>query len=264
MYTFDRDVSVVEQSTGLFKATVTNNWSVNGNPNGGYLMALIANAMIRCAVKAATPIITANFLSRAEPDEAEIRAERIYQSTQFDRIQASLFQRGRERIHALGTFATEISGNTERHYEKSHPDVARLEDCVAMPEMPNYTIFNQMDVRLDPSCTGWMTGSVTEKSEIKGWIKFKDDRPWDTLSTILAIDCFPPPILASQGMVAWVPSIEMSLNIRNLPETDWLKGIFRTCFMDNGILEEDGELWDAHGILVAISRQFAQFRKAAT
>jgi hypothetical protein len=107
-----------------------------------------------------------------------------------------------------------------------------------------------------------MTGKVVEKSEIKGWIKFKGNRPWDTLSTILAIDSFPPPILASQGIVPWVPSIELSLNVRNLPKTAWLKGIFRTCFLDKGILEEDGELWDENGLLVAISRQIAQFRKA--
>jgi hypothetical protein len=156
----------------------------------------------------------------------------------------------------------EASGDAEKRYEKSAPEVARLEDCVTVPEIPNYTLFDLMDVRLDPSCAGWMTGRVAEKSEIKGWIKFKDDRPWDTLSTILIVDCFPPPILASQGMVAWIPSIELSLNIRNLPKTDWVKGVFRTCFLDNGILEEDGELWDGNGLLVAISRQIAQFRKA--
>jgi len=84
------------------------------------------------------------------------------------------------------------------------------------------------------------------------------------LSIFLIIDSFPPPILASHGIVAWVPSIELSVNVRNLPKTKWLKGIFRTCFVENGILEEDGEIWDGNGGLVAISRQIAQFRKAAT
>jgi hypothetical protein len=264
MHLFDEDISVHKLAPGVFKASVTANWSINNNPNGGYLMALLANAMMQSAEKTATPIITANFLSRTEPGEAEIHLERIAQSTHFDRFQASLLQSGNERIRSLGTFAKENSNGAERHYEKSEPEIARLDDCVIIPEIPNYTLFSSMDVRLDPSCAGWMTGSVEEKSEIRGWIRFKEERPFDSSSIFLIIDSFPPPILASHGIVAWVPSIEFSVSIRNLPRTKWLKGVFRTCFVDNGILEEDGEIWDGDGGLVAISRQIAQFRKAAT
>ena len=264
MHLFDEDISVAEFAPGMFKASVTANWSINGNPNGGYLMALLANAMMQTVEKTATPIITANFLTRAEPGEAEIHLERIAQSTQFDRIQASLVQGGRERIRSLGTFAKENSEGAEKRYEKSEPEIARLEDCVVVPEIPNYSLFNWVDERLDPSCAGWMMGSLAEKSEIRGWIRFKEERLIDTLSIILFADSFPPPILASQGIVAWVPSIEFSVNIRNLPKTKWLKGVFRTRFVDNGILEEDGEIWDGNGELVAISRQIAQFRKATT
>ncbi|MEZ4579028.1 MAG: thioesterase family protein [Desulfobacterales bacterium] len=62
-------------------------------------------------------------------------------------------------------------------------------------------------------------------------------------------------------MTAWVPTIEFSVNIRNIPASVWLKCIFRTHFINNGLLEEDGEIWDETGELVAISRQIAQFRK---
>jgi len=264
MHLFDEDISVHKLGPGMFKASVTANWSINNNPNGGYLMAILANAMMQGAAKTATPIITASFLSRTEPGEAEIHLERIAQSTHFDRFQASLVQDGKERIRSLGTFAKENSDGAERHYEKSEPEIAPLDDCVIIPEIPNYSLFSWMDVRLDPSCAGWMTGTVVERSEIRGWIRFREERSFDTLSIFLIIDSFPPPILASHGIVAWVPSIELSVNVRNLPKTKWLKGIFRTCFVENGILEEDGEIWDGNGGLVAISRQIAQFRKAAT
>jgi acyl-CoA thioesterase len=263
MRLFDEDISVVPLGPGMFKASITDNWSINGNPNGGYLMALLANAMMQTAEKRATPVITANFLSRAEPGPAEIHLEKIAESNQFDRIQASLIQGGKERIRSLGTFARENSNGVERRYEKSEPEIAPLEDCVIVPEMPSYSLFRMMDVRLDPAGAGWMMGSLTQKSEIRGWIRFRDERPFDTLSTILIADSFPPPILVSQGLVAWVPSIEFSVSVRNPPKTKWLKGVFRTCFVDNGILEEDGEIWDGKGELLAISRQIAQFRNAA-
>jgi acyl-CoA thioesterase len=61
-------------------------------------------------------------------------------------------------------------------------------------------------------------------------------------------------------MVAWVPTIEFSANIRNMPTGDWLKCIFRTRFITCGLLEEDGEIWDQTDQLIAISRQIAQYR----
>ncbi len=57
--------------------------------------------------------------------------------------------------------------------KKCEPEIAPLDDCVVIPEIPNYSLFSWMDVRLDPSCAGWMTGTVAEKSEIRGWIRFK-------------------------------------------------------------------------------------------
>ena len=41
------NIAVTEHTDGLFSATITPNWTVNGNANGGYLMALAAHAMIQ-------------------------------------------------------------------------------------------------------------------------------------------------------------------------------------------------------------------------
>jgi acyl-CoA thioesterase len=118
-----------------------------------------------------------------------------------------------------------------------------------------------MNVLLDPSSAGWMQQKLVNISEHKGWISFKEDRPHDMASVLFMADAFPPPVFASQGVAAWVPTIELSVNVRSIPSTKWLKCIFRTRHITCGLLEEDGELWDEHGTLVAVSRQIAQFRK---
>jgi hypothetical protein len=115
---------------------------------------------------------------------------------------------------------------------------------------------------LDPVCTGWISGKLSAKSESKGYIKFKNQRLFDVPSILLIADSFPPAVLSSQGMVAWVPTIELSVNIRKITTTDWLKCSFRTRFITCGLLEEDGEIWDEKDELVAISRQIAQYRAA--
>ena len=122
----------VEESPGHFRGRISGNWSVNGNPNGGYLTAIMVEAALRKSAKKSTPIVTA--------------------------------------------------------------------------------------------------------------------------------DSLPPGILASHGMVAWVPTIELTVNIRNLPKSRWLNCSLRTRFVTCGLLEADGEVWDEKGNLVAISRQIAQIR----
>ena len=261
MHIFDRDVSLIEKGPLHFDGKVSDNWSINGNPDGGYLMALMANAMLQHTTMRSTPIITASYISRCLPGDADIHVEHIAQSKQFDRLGVRLIQDGREKIRAMGTFVDVKDACTVDRYEASSPDMAALDACVQIPEIPKFTLFNNLDVRLDPACAGWMQGNLTERSEHKGWIAFKDERPYDLLSLLLVVDSFPPAVFSSQGMAAWVPTIELSVNVRNIPDTRWLKCLFRTRYITCGLLEEDGEVWDEKGTLVAISRQIAQFRK---
>jgi acyl-CoA thioesterase len=261
MHLFDEDIARSLPSPDGFKTEVTKNWSINGNPNGGYLMALVANAMNERSEKKLLTISTASYLLRCTPGSADIFVERIGLSKSFDRWQARLVQGGKEIVRAMGTFMDAATGAKEKRYEKSAPDLARVGDCIQIPPMGEYTLYNEMDVRLDPRCAGWFQGNLVEISEHRGWIRFQNDRPWDTPAILLAADSFPPPVFASQGMIAWVPTIEFSVNIRHIPISPWLKCIFRTHFIHNGILEEDGEIWDENDELVAVSRQIAQFRK---
>jgi hypothetical protein len=107
MHLFDKDMQF--EKCGQFRCmgTVSDKWSINGIPNGGYLMALTSNAMQIHSNKKSTPIVTANYMSRCVPGSAEFHVEFISQSMQFERLEARLFQDGKEKIRALGTFADE-------------------------------------------------------------------------------------------------------------------------------------------------------------
>ncbi len=262
MHLFDNDISLIEVKPGCFNCEISDNWLINGNSNGGYLMAIIANGLQKKSSKNSISIQTASFLSPVAPGKAELVIEEIGSSRNFHRLQARLLQDGSEKVRSMGTFVDKnAETNSVKIFETGEPDLSPVEECTSFPEIPGYSLFNNIDVKLDPSCAGLLEGKLSDISEFRGWIKFKEDRIFDELSLVLFLDSFPPPVLASQGLVAWVPTIELSLNIRSLPKTKWLKSIFRSRFISNGIVEEDGEIWDGTGELVAISRQISQFRK---
>ncbi len=260
MFLFDQDITAQTPAGPELKVRISDNWSINGLPNGGYLMALLAHSMLQQSRKKRIAITTATFISRSNPGEARLKLQPIAASIQFERFSAHLMQGEKEKVRAWGTFIDENADCPLNRCESAAPEVAPISECIAIPAMPKFTLFDQMDARLDPACAGWMSGRTTDRSEQKGWIKFKDDRPYDGAALLLIADAFPPPVYASQGLAAWVPTIEMSVNIRKLPTTRWLKCIFRTRFITCGLLEEDGQIWDEAGELVAISRQISQYR----
>ncbi|KJS32799.1 MAG: hypothetical protein VR64_04470 [Desulfatitalea sp. BRH_c12] len=261
MHPFDKDIlSEPSAQSDQWVTRIAGNWSINDLPNGGYQMAVLANAMLRVSAKKKIAIMTATFIARTTAGNARIHLEKIAASSQFERFEARLVQKGVEKLRALGTFVSEDMACSIDRRESSAPDIAPLAECVPIPVMPKFTLFDHMDVRLDPRCAGWMDNRLVDKSEHKGWIRFKDERPYDANALLLIADAFPPPVFASQGLAAWVPTIELSVNIRKLPSSQWLKCNFRTRFISCGLLEEDGEIWDEAGDLVALSRQIAQYR----
>ncbi len=74
---FDRDLSLTRMAPLRFRENVTDNWSINGVPNGGYLMALLAHAMLQESAKKDTLVVTANYLHRCEIGEADLVVKNI-------------------------------------------------------------------------------------------------------------------------------------------------------------------------------------------
>jgi hypothetical protein len=262
-YSFDSDLRMEITGESSFEGMITPNWSVNGDPNGGYLMAFMASAMRELSDKKRPLIVTANYLARGETCLSQVIVESISTGKQLNRLQARLIQNGVEKTRGWGTFMGENDYADVNRYEKEPPLLPLRDDCFPFPALPKYTLFSSMDMLLDPSCAGWIKGEgeLAGISEHRGWIKFNDNRPCDHLSLLLMADAFPPPVLARHGALAWVPTIEYSVNVRALSDTPWIKAVFRSHFVTGGIVEEDGELWDENGKLLVVSRQIAQFRE---
>jgi acyl-CoA thioesterase len=110
--------------------------------------------------------------------------------------------------------------------------------------------------------TGWVNGMRADDPETRAWIRFSDQRPVDASALLFFSDALPPSVFEVLPDRSWVPTIELTVQVRALPAPGWLRAVTRTRHLIDGRFEEDGELWDATGRLVALSRQLGMVLSA--
>lgn len=114
-----------------------------------------------------------------------------------------------------------------------------------------------VDVRLHPADAAAFLGDYAPVPSFRGWFRLPDEEPISDHAIVMATDAFPPAIFNSRFTPGWTPTVELSVQIRNPTPAGWLAARLTTRFVTGGMLEEDGELWDEGGRLVALSRQLA-------
>ncbi len=166
---------------------------------------------------------------------------------------ARMAQQGRETVRVLATYGT-LGDDGPSHIAGGPPPLPPRSALAPVRHDAGMTFgrrFELLSTTLD-----FEPGRATGPAEVSGWIRFADGRRPDVHALGLIADAFPP---ACFHVVApgWVPTLELTVHIRARPSSAWLRCVFRTRFLFAGLLEEDGEIWDEDGTLVALSRQLA-------
>ncbi len=251
--------TAVKKNGDEYSSEIFAGWDIMGNANGGYLMAIATRAMV--AASRPHPVsVTAHFLSPGRVGPVSIQPEIIKQGRNFSTVRASMHGPDKPIIELLGSFGELDSVDGAVLVDASPPEMPAVEECIRV--VPNEAGFppplmDKLDMRLHPEDASFFEGRPSGRPLIRGWVKMADDEEIDALGLMLIADAFPPTVFNADLPRAWVPTLEMTTHIRGLPEPGWLRCKFTTRFITGGVLEEDGEVWDASGRLVAQSRQLA-------
>jgi acyl-CoA thioesterase len=249
--------------TSRFAAEIAPGWDIGGNANGGYLMAIAGRAMAD-AVGRPPVTLTAHYLRPAAPGPCEIEVSIVRAGRRFATATASLTMESGQILQLLGTFGDQTPGGPSLTRE-SPVELPDYDDCEIPPEAEDARpeINRRLAVRIRPGDEGFRTGSPSGQPEIRGWFAFADHEPIDAIGLLLVADAFPPPIFNTTLPVAWVPTVELTVHIRGVPAPGPLRCWFRSRFVHDGLLDEEGEIWDSTGTLVAQSRQLALLPRPA-
>jgi len=101
---------------------------------------------------------------------------------------------------------------------------------------------------------GWFRGQPSGRPASEFWMRFADGREADLLSLLLLVDSTAPSVLE---LGAGSTTIQLTVHLRAHPAPGWLACRATTRFVSRGYHEEDFEVWDSAGTLVAQSRQLA-------
>jgi acyl-CoA thioesterase len=260
------DTRLEAASGGLFRGTITPRWNIGPVPNGGYVLAFGLGALSRITPFADPVVATAYFVRPTAVGAAEVHTEVIKVGKRFATAQARIVQDGKERARILATFGTLPDGTASDGTPPDDDEVAHLtlvppalpprDSCVSEYAAGPFELAHRFEMALTHSSVAFLRGERTEHALLEGYVRFVDGGVPDLRALAMLADAFPPPVL-NVAAGGWVPTLELTVQLRARPRTDWVIGRFTTRSVVNGLLEEDGELWDSGGRLLAISRQTA-------
>jgi acyl-CoA thioesterase len=180
----------------------------------------------------------------------------------FSTVRAELSSETGPVLAVIGTFAEPDRDPGDTKLVDAEPaEIPPPEDCIrAVPAVDGPLpppLVGKVEERIHPADAVTLLGTPSGRPLMRGWFRLLEGELMTPFALLLAVDAFPPAIFNTTLPLAWTPTLEMTTQIRFPRVEGWLRCQFSTRFVTGGFLEEDGEVWDESGRLVALSRQLA-------
>jgi Thioesterase-like superfamily len=287
MTIFDEATAVSRRGHGLYDAEpdarfalVAPGGSVPSAVNGGALLATVLRAVLDCSAHPHPVATSAHFLRVPQLAPAQIEVSWLKDGKTASTARATLVQDGKPILDTTVTTGTVPSGPADGtglvgdgsgaagsaalNWTGQPPEFPAIEECIDLGKWPGTVAADgtagfaaQVEVLLDPASTGWRSDEPSGLAEMRGYFRLREDRDPDALLLALAVDALPP-VVFGLGATGWAPTVELTWHMRAVPAPGTLQVATCCRHVSGGWFDEEAEVWDASGRLVAQSRQIAR------
>ena len=122
----------------------------------------------------------------------------------------------------------------------------------------------QLECLVHPEHAWWNRESDNDKdneARCSAFLEMEGGTP-DQFCLSFYSDILPPVVSNKYGPLGWIPTITLTTHIRQLPSTSEVYADFKATDINKGYFEQDCNIWDLNGNLVASSRQLTRILKS--
>jgi acyl-coenzyme A thioesterase PaaI-like protein len=261
---FDSAISLSPgEGAGVFVGDLDRDWWGGIGPHGGYLAAILMHGLQLAAEGGRrTPrSLTIHFLNTATPGRFELRSTKERSGGTLETVGFRMLQGEKPIVVGLGAVAAARSSAAVREARMPDADPWRevgvshfLTDSGVTDLAPPFAV--QLEYR---HCLGPDPLSGGQEAVTGGWIRFRDGRPLDLPAAAMLMDAWWPAVWSRLRAVPRTPTIDLTLHFREplAPTPEPVLAVFRTRLAQDGLMDEEGELWSIDGRLLVQSRQLS-------
>ena len=249
------------------------NYFVGSTPHGGYLMAVMHKALANVLPHSTAITSSVQYLDRidAKPFQLEVEVFKTGRGSSS----------GIVKLKQDDKICTTFTGTcSDFEFMKGYDDLQNpLPNIFLDKDRCEYVKMNydkiskgftpafiqQLECSIHPDHAWWNRkadeDNTDNEARCSAFLEMKGGRP-DQFCLSFYSDILPPVVCNKYGPLGWIPTITLTTHIRQLPSTNELYADFKATDINKGYFEQDCNIWDLNGNLVASSRQLTRILKS--
>lgn len=256
-------VAVEGGDGGELTGRVHDGWDVFGIPHGGYLAALMGNAVLQATGRPDLFSLTVHYLRKAAVGPITFEVAEVAGSRRFTTVTAVARQRGAVVLSTMASVGDRTAIEGPEWSVASAPVLAeaQLSPPAGDPLLGYDTpaVAARLALRIEAASALFARGETGAEARLRGVLTPSPGEVTDQLLALVACDLTPPAVWNALGMSGWVPTVELTAHVRARPAPGPLTVDVQTTHVSDGFLNEDALVFDSGGALVVQSRQLARW-----
>ena len=257
----------------IFLVNPDTNYFVGNTPHGGYLMAIMHKALTNVLPHSTAISSSVQYLDRIDAKPFELVVETFKTSRGSSSGIVKLIQDKKICTTFTGTCSDFEFMKGYDDLQKPLPKIFKDKDKNDYVKM-NYdkiskgftpAFIQQLECLIHPDHAWWNREKGSDNSDnearCSAFLEMEGGTP-DQFCLSFYSDILPPVVSNKYGPLGWIPTITLTTHIRQLPSTSEVYADFKASEINKGYFEQDCNIWDLDGNLVASSRQLTRILKS--